>query len=115
MSEKQSRKEAIREFKERKVARGVFAVRCSATGDVWVDSSPNLNTAENSFWFCLRIGSHINKTLLAEFLAHGKEAFRFEVLETFDDDVSQLALGDMLKEKRRHWLAECGAKPLTVA
>jgi len=115
MSEKLSRKEAIREFKERKVARGVFAVRCSATGQVWVDSSPNLKAAENSFWFCLRIGSHINKALQAEFEVHGKEAFQFEILETFDEDVTALALGDLLKEKRRHWLAACGAKPLTVA
>ena len=115
MSEKISRKQAIREFKERKVSRGIFAVRCIATGTVWVDSSPNLGAAENSLWFCLRIGSHINKGLQAECDTHGKEAFRFEVLETLDDDVSALALGDLLKERRRHWLAELGARPVTNA
>jgi hypothetical protein len=115
MSEKLSRKEAIREFKERKVARGVFAVRCSASGHVWVDSSPNLNAAENSLWFCLRIGSHINKALQAEWETHGKDAFRYEVLETLSDDVSPLALKDLLKEKRRHCLAESGGRPLTNA
>jgi hypothetical protein len=115
MSEKLSRKEAIREFKERKVPRGIFAVRCAATGHVWVDSSPNLKAAENSLWFALRHGGHINKAVQAEWETHGKEAFQYEVLETLAEDVSPLGVRDLLKEKRRHWLAKCGAQPLTVA
>src|SRR5437879_1606835 len=41
-SSSMNKKEAIQEYKARKVARGVFVVRCTATGQAWVDSSPNL-------------------------------------------------------------------------
>ncbi len=46
-----SRKAAIRAFKERKTPRGIFAVRCSVTGGVWVDSAMDLDAAKNRVWF----------------------------------------------------------------
>ena len=62
MESKAARKEAIQKFKERKTALGVFAVRCTATGRVWVDSSRNLDAAKNGTWFGLRNGSHREKS-----------------------------------------------------
>ncbi len=112
MSAKTSRREAAKEFKARKVPRGVFAVRCAATGKVWVDSSPNLDAWRNSAWFSLRHGSHFNKALQAEWNLHGADAFQFEVLEQLDEDVTALAVKDLLKEKKEHWLARLGAQPL---
>ena len=43
-----SRKGAIKEFKTRNVAQGIFAVRCTVAGRVWIDSSPNLDAVWNS-------------------------------------------------------------------
>ena len=107
------RKEAIKEYKTRKVARGVFAVRCAATGHVWVDSSGNLDAAQNSVWFFLRHRYHQNKSLQAEWDAHGKEAFSYEVLEKLDEDVSAVGVSDLLREKKLHWVAQLGAQSLS--
>lgn len=77
------RKEAIREFKERKTPRGVFALRCTVTGHVWVDSSRNLDASKNSLWFVLGHGSHHNHPLQTEWNTHGMQAFQYEILETW--------------------------------
>jgi hypothetical protein len=112
MNSKTDRKEAVKAFKARKVARGVFAVRCTATGRVWVDSSPNLDASRNGVWFSLRHGGYFNRSLQAEWNAHGADAFQFEVLESLHDDVAPLAVKDLLKEKKREWVQRLGAQPM---
>jgi len=106
------RKQAIKEYKERKPLRGAFAVRCSVTHQSWVGSSPNLNAARNSVWFALRQGLHRDPTLQAAWNAHGEEQFHFEILDELDDDVSRVNLGDILKQKKKHWANELGATML---
>ena len=112
MDSKIDRKVAIRKFKEQKIPRGAFAVRCTATGQVWVGSSRNLDATRNSFWFALRIGSHLDKSLQAEWNAHGEPAFQYEILEKLDDDVAPLGIPDLLKEKRLDWIERLSARPL---
>lgn len=107
-----ARKEAIRKFKEQKPCRGAFAVRCTATGHIWVGSSMNLHAIRNRLWFSLRIGSGPDKTLQAEWSAHGEASFQYEILEKLDEDVSSFEVADLLKEKRSHWIAKLGAHPL---
>ena len=51
---KADRRQIASEFKDRKVPQGIFAIRCAASGQVWVGSSPNLDAARNSNWFQLR-------------------------------------------------------------
>lgn len=113
MDSKLKRKEAIREYKERKVPRGVFAVRCTPTGGVWVDLSPNLDAARNGVWFCLRLGNYQNRALQATWNTHGEQAFQFEILEKLDDDAPPLQVADLLKEKKLRWLKELNAHPLS--
>ena len=110
MESKADRKEAIRKFKERKPALGVFAVRCTASGRVWVDMSRNLEAAKNGSWFCLRNGSHRDKALQAEWNARGEAAFQYEILEKLDDDVHPMAVGDLLKAARTRWIEQLGAR-----
>jgi hypothetical protein len=112
MESKAARKEAIRKFKERKTALGVFAVRCAASGRVWVDSSRNLDAAKNGTWFGLRNGSHRDKPLQEEWNAYGEGAFQYEILERLADDVHPLAVADRLKEMRSRWVARLGARGL---
>jgi hypothetical protein len=106
------KKRAIHDFKERKVARGVYAVRCNQTGDVWVGSSPNLAATRNGTWFCLQNGSSIHKQLQAEWDTRGEAAFEYEIIEQLEDDVSALALRDVLKEKKQEWVTRLGAQAL---
>jgi hypothetical protein len=109
-----SRKEAIRAYKERKVPRGVFAMRCRATGNVWVDSAMDLEAAENRTWSSLRHGDvHMDKAIAAEFQTHGRDAFTYEVLEKLDEDVAPMSLRDLLKERKLHWIGKLQAGKLS--
>jgi len=103
--DKQTRREAVRGYKERKIESGVFAVRCTATGETWVATSRNLSQQQNGIWFSLRMGSHVNRDLQAVWKAHGPDAFRYEVLEAIEDeDLSDYSRNVLLKECEAHWL-----------
>ena len=111
--DKQSRREAVREFKERKAQRGVFALRCAASGQVWVAASRNLDQQPNSIWFGLRAGAYQNREVQAAWRAHGEAAFAFEVLEAFDDeDLSPIGRADLAKARAQHWREALGAAKL---
>ena len=83
--------------------------RCATTGRVWVGSALNLDAMKNRLWFCLRNGVHPERTLQEAWLAQGEEAFRYEVLESLDEDTPTLAISDLLKEKSLDWTARLGA------
>lgn len=112
MLSKEQRKEAINKFKERKPVLGVFAVRCTASGRVWVGASRNLDASKNSTWFGLRHSGHQDKGLQAEWDAFGEDAFRYEVLERLDDDVPALLVWDVLKERKQRWMTRLNAPGL---
>ena len=108
--DKQSRRDAIRDYKERKVSHGVFAVRCAASGEAWVGVSPNVAQMQNRIWFGLRQGGHPNPALKAAWAAHGEEAFAFDVLEAVDtDELGPVGRDSLLKDRTAHWREALGA------
>jgi len=107
-----SRKDAIRDYKQRAPNRGAYAIRCAATERSWVGASTNLDAARNRAWFALRMGNHTDRGLQAEWNTHGEEAFHYEVLEKLEVDVLPMAVTDLLKEKMRDWAARLGAPTL---
>ncbi len=96
MLNKEQKKEAIARFKERKPAMGVYAIRCVATGAVWLDSSRNLAAARNRAWFALRLGGHRNRSLQTAWTDYGEEAFVFEIVATLPEDTPEMSVGDEL-------------------
>ena len=109
--DKQTRRDLLRDYKERKSVAGVYAVRCAPTGEVWTAGSRNIDAQQNSLWFGLRNGGHINRAMQASWTAHGEAAFSFEVLERIDDEaLTPQGVRDQLKTRERHWLAALGAK-----
>lgn len=110
--DKTARREAIRDFKEKKTIGGVYAIRCAPSGEVWVAAAPNVETQHQRHWFGLRTGGHHNRALQAAWTTHGGEAaFSFEILERLDDDtLTPLGRADHLKARERHWLAALGAR-----
>jgi hypothetical protein len=106
------KKEAIKEYKARKPLRGAYALRCTATGQVWVGSSPNLDAIRNRLWFSLRQGNHQDSVLQKEWNTYGEQAFLYEILEKLDDDLSPIGVSDLLKEKKLQWVAQLGARKL---
>jgi len=106
------KKAARREFKERKPQVGIFAVRCEPAGQTWVGRSTHLDTEQNSLWFQLNAGSVAKAALQQAWKQHGAEAFQYEVLETFKDDVVPLTLRDLFKEREKAWADQLGAAVL---
>jgi hypothetical protein len=108
--DKQSRRQVVRDYKERKVSQGIFAVRCAVSGEVWVGQSRNLEQQQNGIWFGLRQGGHPNPALRAAWASHGEAAFAFEVLETITDEkLSAYERTNRLKDRDAHWRAQLGA------
>jgi hypothetical protein len=108
--DKDRRRDAIRDYKERKVPQGIFAVRCAATGEAWVGQSRDLAQQQNRIWFGLRLGGHPNPGLRAAWAAHGEAAFAFEVLEAIkDEDLGAYARDNLLKDRDAFWRAQLGA------
>lgn len=60
---------------------GVYAIRDRVSGEVLVASSRNVPGAINRIRFELRLGTHGNKRLQAEWNRSGADRFAFEVLE----------------------------------
>jgi hypothetical protein len=97
------RKALIAAYKERKTAAGIYAVRCVASGRVWVGRAPNLDTVENRLRFSLRTGNHPNRTLQAAWSARGGDGFSIEPLERLEDDAPAYARDRRLKDRLAHW------------
>jgi hypothetical protein len=106
MIAKAERKEAARQFKQRKPSPGIYTLRCRITERSWIDSSPNLDAVQNSQFFQLRQRLHSNKELQAEWNAHGEGSFEFAVLETLPEDTPSLNLCDLLAERKRAWTTQ---------
>jgi group I intron endonuclease len=77
-----SRKDLIREYKERKKPAGVFQIKNLANGKVLLGSSLNLEGPLNAHKFMLTMGSHRNAALQADWNHYGSAKFAFEILET---------------------------------
>ncbi|WP_293473461.1 GIY-YIG nuclease family protein [Phenylobacterium sp.] len=109
--DRQSRRERVRDFKERKTAAGVYAVRCAPSGQVWVGGSRNIDPQRNSIWFSLKQGAHMNRAMQAAWTAHGEGAFAYEVLERIEPgEMTPLGLADLTRTRERHWIAALGAQ-----
>ena len=102
----ESRKAAIAAYKERKVEAGIYAIRCTASGQVWVGSAPDLSTIQNRIWFTLRHGRNSHRSLQEAWVVHGSDALDFEVVARLpdgDDDPSYIRSA-MLKSLHAKWV-----------
>lgn len=115
MTDNARKRDLVRDYKERKQPRGVFAVTCTATGERWIAASQNLDKQQNSLWFTLKLGSHTNRALQTAWKTHGEEAFSYEILDTLDDDPAadaQTIRAD-LKAMEELWREKFGAKTVS--
>ncbi len=97
------RKAAIAAYKEQEPAVGIYAVRCVASGEVWVGQSPNLETIQNRLWFTLRAGSHSCRPLQQAWKQQGVAQFSFEILERLAESESAYLQKTLLKDRLHHW------------
>lgn len=75
------RKRLRQQYKESKPPMGCFAIRCTATGDMFIGWATNLESARNSLLFRLSIGGLLNEPALQSLYdLHGAEHCSFSVL-----------------------------------
>ncbi len=106
-----AKRQAIRDYKERKPRMGIYAVRCLETGEVWVGQSRNLDAQQNRLWFSLRLGSERNTALQQAWDNHGSQAMSFEVMAKLGEE--EVAFPDSrLKELLAEWSERLAAMPI---
>jgi hypothetical protein len=99
----EDKKAAIADYKKRKTAVGIFAVRCAASGQAWVGQTLDLDTVQNRIWFTLRLGTHSKRDLQSAWTAHGADNFTFEPLEQLEEEEIPYVRDTLLKERVSHW------------
>ncbi len=108
--DKSARREAVRDYKERKDVPGIFKITCSASGEVWAASSRNLPTQQSGIWFQLKLGSARSKSMQTAWKLHGTETFAFSVVEEIDtENVDRYVLQQRLKDRLTYWRQALGA------
>ncbi|MBI1239727.1 MAG: GIY-YIG nuclease family protein [Alphaproteobacteria bacterium] len=112
MTAKIDKRAAIAAYKEKKTRAGIYAVRCAASGEVWVGASPTLDAVENRMWFELKMGERSNPSLLAAYQAHGREGLAYEELEVLKPEEDAYLRRAQLKDRAAHWCAALSAKAL---
>lgn len=94
------------QYKEMKVEAGVYQIKNTINQKVWIDSTRNLITI-NGKQFQLKMGSHPNKQLQAEWQEYGEDAFVFEVLEVLKKkETGYFDEADELKKLEEKWLQQ---------
>jgi hypothetical protein len=101
------RKALIREYKTDRRPVGVFQVRNTMNGKVFLGSTVDLPSMLNRQRAQLRMGAHPNRQLQADWRAHGANAFAFEVVDTLtpSDEASYDPAAD-LSTLEAMWLAK---------
>jgi hypothetical protein len=108
--DKAARKAVQMAWREREVEAGIFAFR--GPEGVWVGASRTLDAAENRVRFLLRMGACRTPGLQAAWDTAGEDAFRCEVLERFDPELSEMARAGLLKERAAAWRERLGARAI---
>jgi hypothetical protein len=105
----EDRKAAVSAYKERKVESGIYTVRCVASGEVWVGSTPDLSKIQNRLWFTLRQSTNAHRSLQTAWNAHGAEAFSFEIVERLDEEAIGYVRDRVMKERLVQWAEQLRA------
>ncbi|MBZ0202796.1 MAG: GIY-YIG nuclease family protein [Ignavibacteria bacterium] len=87
-------KELKEEYKQQKLPAGVFQIRNTVNGKIFIDSSTTLKTVFNRHKVTLNFGSHVNTVLQKEWKEYGEDKFVYEILgeiKLTDDDSIALA------------------------
>ncbi|MCB9305733.1 MAG: GIY-YIG nuclease family protein [Lewinellaceae bacterium] len=75
-----TKKELREAYKQMKFRMGVFQIRNTVNGKIYLDHSTNLDAIWNRHKMQLDFGRHPNTGLQADWLQYGEENFRYEIL-----------------------------------
>lgn len=99
------RRELKLAYKQNPPPMGVFQLKNSISGKIFIGSSMDLPGKNNSLLFQLKTKSHYIKALQEDWNLHGPDAFTFEILETLKtDELPKAAWRDALQALEKKWL-----------
>jgi len=101
----EARKLVIAAYKKRASVAGIYAVRCAASGEVWIGQALDLEKIKNRIWFSLRLGNHPNPDLQRAWSTHGEAGLAFETLERLEEEELPYVRDAILKERVAYWRA----------
>jgi hypothetical protein len=94
-----SNKELRNDYKQKKFKIGLFQIRNTINGKIFIGSSVNLDAIWNRNRMELNFGGHRNEALQAEWKELGEEAFTFEILTQMkQEDGGQTDYNTEIKE-----------------
>ena len=99
-------------YKERKPSPGIYAIKCAASGQVWVGAAPTLETIQNRIWFGLRLGSSPFRELQQAWADHGEAQLSWVELERLDVEDAGYILDAQLKDRAQFWRSHFNAEPI---
>lgn len=108
MVDKARRKELQQEYEDRPPQYGVFAVRNSKTGEVWVGTSKNLDVQQNGLWVRLRGKMLVNKDVQDSWNKHGEAKFSYSILERITESDPHV-IERLMPERAAAWRAQLKA------
>lgn len=91
-----TRKELINDYKNTTFRAGVFQIRNTTNGKIFVEGSVNLDKIWNRHCSELKLGGHRNTELQQDWNTYGEPQFVFEILGEIDP--AQLGDTDLKKE-----------------
>lgn len=104
-----TRKELQAEYKERKVPMGVYQVRNTTSGKVFIGSSKDLVAIWNRLRLQLDTGGHPNTELQRDWKSLGEQGFAYEIVSELTpsaDDAPGKDYADDIKELEKLFLEE---------
>ena len=104
-----NRKAVIAEYKKRKAVAGIYAVRCAASGQVWVGRAAALGRLQPRLRFGLRSGGNHHPAMQAAWNAHGGDGFAFDIVEMVEEELAYVR-DSILKDRLAHWRKALGAE-----
>lgn len=102
---KLNRREELKQmYKEIEIEGGIYCIRNTKNGKVYVESTRNLKTISGRR-LLLNMGSHTNKALQDDWKEYGADAFEFEILEVLKKkDTGYFNAKEELKKLEEKWL-----------
>lgn len=80
----QTKKEIIAAYKEQKTVGGIYLIRNTKSGKLFLDTTPNIQGIGNRFDFAQKTGTCFNIKLQKEWTAANKGDFKLEILEELE-------------------------------
>lgn len=102
-----TKKELIAEYKQIKFRIGVFQVRNTVNGKVFIEGSVNLDKIWNRHRAELNFGSHANAGLQADWKTFGEDNFVYEILDEIkQDETKNIDYGKEVKQLEKMYIDE---------